>query len=45
LINIQISELDKEKAAILYHEKVQKILAKNQDNNNIILYSDNFKNK
>ncbi|TMI86709.1 MAG: hypothetical protein E6H08_20465, partial [Bacteroidetes bacterium] len=35
LINIQISELDKEKTAIYHHEKIQNILAKNQDNSNI----------
>jgi len=45
LIDIQISELDKEKTAILHHEKVQKILSKNQDNSNIIIYSDGFKNE
>ena len=45
LINIQISELDKEKTAILHHKKVQNILAKNQDNSNIIIYSDGFKNE
>ena len=45
LIDIQISELDKEKTAILHHEKVQKILAKNHDNSNIIIYSDDSKNE
>jgi uncharacterized protein YebE (UPF0316 family) len=45
LIDIQISELDKEKTAILHHEKVQKILSKNQDNSNIIIYSDDSKNE
>src|SRR5436190_19509286 len=45
LIDIQISELDKEKTAILHHEKVQKILSKNQDNSNMILYSDGSKNE
>ena len=45
LIDIQISELDKEKTAILHHEKVQKILEKNQDNSNILIYSDGSKNE
>ena len=45
LIDIQISELDKEKTAILHHEKVQKILAKNQDNSNILIYLDGSKNE
>src|SRR5204862_8172593 len=45
LIDIQISELDKEKTAILHHNKIQKILKNNKDNSNIILYSDEFKNE
>ncbi len=45
LINIQISELDKEKTAILHHNKIQKILKDNEDNSNIILYSDESKNE
>jgi ribonuclease HI len=45
LLNIQISKLDKEKTAILHHNKVQKILANNKDNSNIILYSDGSKNE
>jgi ribonuclease HI len=45
LIDIQISELDKEKTAVLHHEKVQKILSRNQDNSNMILYSDGSKNE
>ena len=45
LINIQISELDKEKTAIYHHEKIQNILAKNQDNSNIIIYSDGSKSE
>jgi len=45
LIDIQISKLDKENTAILHHEKIQKLLSRNQDNSNIILYSDNFKNE
>ncbi len=45
LIDIQISELDKEKTAILHHEKVQKILLKNQDNSNAIIYTDGSKNE
>ena len=45
LIDIQISELNKEKTAILLHEKVQKILSKNQDNSNIIIYTDGSKNE
>ncbi len=45
LINIQISELDKKKTAILHHNKIQKILKNNEDNSNIILYSDESKNK
>ena len=45
LINIQISELDKEKTAILHHNKIQKILKNNKNNSNIILYSDESKNK
>jgi len=45
LIDIQISELDKEKTAILHHNKIQKILRNNEDNSNIILYSDGSKNE
>ena len=45
LIDIQISELSKEKTAIIYHQKVQEILAKNQDNSNIIIYSNGSKNE
>ena len=45
LIDIQISELDKEKTAILHHGKVQKILSKNQDNSNIIIYTNGSKNE
>ena len=45
LINIQISELDKEKTAVLHHDKIQKILSENQDDSNIILYSDDSKNE
>ncbi len=45
LISIQISELDKKKTAVLYHNKIQKILTNNEDNSNIILYSDEFKNE
>ena len=45
LIDIQISELDKEKTAYLHHEKVQKILAKNQDNSNILIYLNDSKNE
>jgi hypothetical protein len=45
LINIQISKLDKEKTAILHHNKIQKILKNNEDNSNIILYSDESKNE
>ena len=45
LIDIQISELDKEKTAILHHEKVQKILSRNQDNSNAIIYIDGSKNE
>ncbi len=45
LINIQISELNKKKITILYHNKIQKILKNNRNNNNIILYSDESKNE
>ncbi len=45
LIDIQISELDKEKTAILHHEKIQKILEKNQDNSNILIYLNGSKNE
>jgi hypothetical protein len=45
LLNIQISELDKEKAAVLHHNKIQKIIANNRDNSNIFLYSDGSKNE
>ena len=45
LINIQISELDKEKTAISHHNKIQNILAKNQDKSNIIVYSDGSKSE
>src|SRR5437667_3168483 len=45
LINIQISELNKEKTAILHHNKIQKILKNNENNSNIILYSDESKNE
>src|SRR5947207_10379460 len=45
LINIQISELDKEKTAILHHNKIQKFLKNNKDNSNIIFYSDESKNE
>ena len=45
LIDIQISELDKKKTAILHHNKIQKILKNNKDNSNIILYSDESKNE
>ena len=45
LINIQISELNKKKTAISHHNKIQNILAKNQDKSNIIIYSDGFKNE
>ena len=34
LIDIQISELDKEKTATLHHNKIQKILKNNENNNN-----------
>ena len=45
LINIQISELSKEKTTILHYEKVQNILLKNQDNSNMLIYLDGFKNE
>jgi ribonuclease HI len=45
LIDIQISELDKEKTAVIHHNKIQKILTNNKDNSNIILYSDGSKNE
>jgi ribonuclease HI len=45
LINIQIGELDKEKTAVNHHNKIQKILANNRDNSNILLYSDGSKNE
>ena len=45
LIDIQISELNKEKIAISHHNKVQKILSKNQDNSQILIYSDGSKNE
>src|SRR6266487_320073 len=45
LIDIQISELDKEKTATLHHNKIQKILKNNENNSNIILYSDGSKNE
>ena len=45
LIDIQISDLDKEKITILYHNKIQKILKNNEDSNNVILYSDESKNE
>src|SRR5438034_10989573 len=45
LIDIQISDLNKEKTAILHHNKIQKILKNNEDNNNVILYSDESKNE
>src|SRR5204862_6444755 len=45
LIDIQISKLDKEKTAMLHHNKIQKILKNNENNSNIILYSDESKNE
>src|SRR5204862_8057457 len=45
LINIQISKLDKEKTAISHNNKIQNILAKNQDKSNIIVYSDGSKSE
>src|SRR5947207_8119168 len=45
LIDIKISELDKEKTATLHHNKIQKILKNNENNSNIILYSDESKNE
>jgi ribonuclease HI len=45
LLNIQISELDKEKTAVLHHNMIQKILANNKDNSNVFLYSDGSKNE
>ena len=45
LIDIQISDLDKEKTAILHHNKIQRILKNNEDNSNVILYSDESKNE
>ena len=45
LIDIQISELDKEKTAMLHHNKIQKILKNNENNSHIILYSDKSKNE
>ena len=44
LININISELDKEKEAIKHQNMIQNILNKNEDNN-IFLYSDELKNE
>src|SRR5204862_3472789 len=37
--------LNKEKTAMLHHNKIQKILKNNENNSNIILYSDEFKNE
>jgi ribonuclease HI len=45
LMKIEISELDKEKTAVIHYNKIQKILAKNRDNSNIILYTDGSKNE
>ena len=42
---IKISELDEEKEAVAYQNKIQKIISNNRDNSNIILYSDKSKNK
>src|SRR5436189_5401659 len=44
LINIHISELDKQKEAIQHKELIQK-LVKYQNINNIIIYSDGSKNE
>ena len=44
-MNIKISELNKEKTAVIYYNKIQEILTKNRDNSNIFLYTDKSKNE
>ena len=45
LFLFQINKLDKEKTTISHHNKIQNILAKNQDKSNIIVYLDDFKSE